>query len=262
MCFLSARSLARYPMAYQSAPLYHRLAAASFPPVKCSNTPTGHPRSASRAPCSTRTCTRTARCALTPSRCHLLRCICPPHPRSEQDMMWQPPQAARMATSQCRCAACHPIFQSAAVYRRCSVRWYLSAHVLPLQDQWSPCQSVSSLLTSVQSLLTDPNCSVRLPTVSCESLLQALTPLLCYLENAFLEIAFSSGRHALCAHILKRPSAARPDSSTDQAAAVGFLSGVDSGPSLRAEPRQRRGGAAVSVGRPRVQPPRQAPRTA
>jgi ubiquitin-conjugating enzyme E2 A len=28
-----------------------------------------------------------------------------------------------------------------------------------IQDQWSPCQSVSTLLTSVQSLLTDPNCS-------------------------------------------------------------------------------------------------------
>lgn len=30
-----------------------------------------------------------------------------------------------------------------------------------IQDQWSPVQSVSTLLTSVQSLLTDPNCSVR-----------------------------------------------------------------------------------------------------
>ncbi|KAI8467136.1 MAG: ubiquitin-conjugating enzyme/RWD-like protein [Monoraphidium minutum] len=28
-----------------------------------------------------------------------------------------------------------------------------------LQDAWSPCHSVSSLLTSIQSLLTDPNCS-------------------------------------------------------------------------------------------------------
>jgi ubiquitin-conjugating enzyme E2 A len=28
-----------------------------------------------------------------------------------------------------------------------------------IQDQWSPVQSVSTLLTSVQSLLTDPNCS-------------------------------------------------------------------------------------------------------
>lgn len=26
-----------------------------------------------------------------------------------------------------------------------------------LQDQWSPCHNVSSLLTSIQSLLTDPN---------------------------------------------------------------------------------------------------------
>mmetsp|Transcript_17555 Transcript_17555/g.52725 ORF Transcript_17555/g.52725 Transcript_17555/m.52725 type:complete len:160 (+) Transcript_17555:462-941(+) len=28
-----------------------------------------------------------------------------------------------------------------------------------IQEGWSPCQSVSTLLTSVQSLLTDPNCS-------------------------------------------------------------------------------------------------------
>jgi len=28
-----------------------------------------------------------------------------------------------------------------------------------MQEGWSPCQSVSTLLTSVQSLLTDPNCS-------------------------------------------------------------------------------------------------------
>ncbi|PNW75165.1 hypothetical protein CHLRE_12g515450v5 [Chlamydomonas reinhardtii] len=28
-----------------------------------------------------------------------------------------------------------------------------------LQDQWSPCHNVSTLLTSIQSLLTDPNCS-------------------------------------------------------------------------------------------------------
>ena len=33
-----------------------------------------------------------------------------------------------------------------------------------IQDQWSPVQSVSTLLTSVQSLLTDPNCSVRSPS--------------------------------------------------------------------------------------------------
>lgn len=26
-----------------------------------------------------------------------------------------------------------------------------------IQDQWSPCHSVCSILTSVQSLLTDPN---------------------------------------------------------------------------------------------------------
>lgn len=31
-----------------------------------------------------------------------------------------------------------------------------------IQDQWSPVQSVSTLLTSVQSLLTDPNCSVSI----------------------------------------------------------------------------------------------------
>jgi len=31
--------------------------------------------------------------------------------------------------------------------------------LLPLQDMWSPCQSVSSILTSIQSLLQDPNCS-------------------------------------------------------------------------------------------------------
>lgn len=28
-----------------------------------------------------------------------------------------------------------------------------------IQENWSPCQSVASLLASVQSLLTDPNCS-------------------------------------------------------------------------------------------------------
>ncbi|KAJ9518680.1 hypothetical protein QJQ45_018737, partial [Haematococcus lacustris] len=28
-----------------------------------------------------------------------------------------------------------------------------------LQDQWSPCHNVCTLLTSIQSLLTDPNCS-------------------------------------------------------------------------------------------------------
>ena len=28
-----------------------------------------------------------------------------------------------------------------------------------IQDQWSPCHSVSTILTSIQSLLTDPNCS-------------------------------------------------------------------------------------------------------
>jgi ubiquitin-conjugating enzyme E2 A len=26
-----------------------------------------------------------------------------------------------------------------------------------LQDKWSPCQNVSTILTSIQSLLTDPN---------------------------------------------------------------------------------------------------------
>ncbi len=28
-----------------------------------------------------------------------------------------------------------------------------------LQDQWSPCHNICTLLTSVQSLLTDPNCA-------------------------------------------------------------------------------------------------------
>lgn len=28
-----------------------------------------------------------------------------------------------------------------------------------IQDAWSPCHSISSILTSVQSLLSDPNCS-------------------------------------------------------------------------------------------------------
>lgn len=28
-----------------------------------------------------------------------------------------------------------------------------------IQDQWSPCHSVSTILTSIQSLLTDPNCA-------------------------------------------------------------------------------------------------------
>ena len=28
-----------------------------------------------------------------------------------------------------------------------------------IQDMWSPCQSVSTILTSVQSLLQDPNCA-------------------------------------------------------------------------------------------------------
>lgn len=28
-----------------------------------------------------------------------------------------------------------------------------------IQDKWSPCHNVNSILTSVQSLLTDPNCS-------------------------------------------------------------------------------------------------------
>ncbi|GMH33598.1 hypothetical protein BSKO_01432 [Bryopsis sp. KO-2023] len=28
-----------------------------------------------------------------------------------------------------------------------------------IQDQWSPCQDVSTVLTSIQSLLMDPNCS-------------------------------------------------------------------------------------------------------
>ena len=28
-----------------------------------------------------------------------------------------------------------------------------------IQDMWSPCQSVSSILTSIQSLLQDPNCA-------------------------------------------------------------------------------------------------------
>eukprot|EP01026_Neomeris_dumetosa_P027829 TRINITY_DN2258_c0_g2_i1.p2 TRINITY_DN2258_c0_g2~~TRINITY_DN2258_c0_g2_i1.p2 ORF type:complete len:157 (-),score=12.57 TRINITY_DN2258_c0_g2_i1:560-1030(-) len=28
-----------------------------------------------------------------------------------------------------------------------------------IQDQWSPCHNVCTLLTSIQSLLTDPNCS-------------------------------------------------------------------------------------------------------
>jgi ubiquitin-conjugating enzyme E2 A len=27
-----------------------------------------------------------------------------------------------------------------------------------IQDQWSPCHNICTLLTSVQSLLTDPNC--------------------------------------------------------------------------------------------------------
>ena len=27
-----------------------------------------------------------------------------------------------------------------------------------IQDKWSPCHSVSTILTSIQSLLTDPNC--------------------------------------------------------------------------------------------------------
>ena len=34
-----------------------------------------------------------------------------------------------------------------------------AAVCLTLQDQWSPCHNVSTLLTSIQSLLTDPNCS-------------------------------------------------------------------------------------------------------
>lgn len=28
-----------------------------------------------------------------------------------------------------------------------------------IQDCWSPCHNVNSILTSIQSLLTDPNCS-------------------------------------------------------------------------------------------------------
>jgi len=28
-----------------------------------------------------------------------------------------------------------------------------------LQDQWSPCHNICTLLTSIQSLLTDPNCA-------------------------------------------------------------------------------------------------------
>jgi ubiquitin-conjugating enzyme E2 A len=28
-----------------------------------------------------------------------------------------------------------------------------------IQDRWSPCHSVASVLASVQSLLTDPNCA-------------------------------------------------------------------------------------------------------
>jgi ubiquitin-conjugating enzyme E2 A len=28
-----------------------------------------------------------------------------------------------------------------------------------IQDRWSPCHSVASILTSIQSLLTDPNCA-------------------------------------------------------------------------------------------------------
>lgn len=28
-----------------------------------------------------------------------------------------------------------------------------------LQDQWSPCHNICTLLTSIQSLLTDPNCT-------------------------------------------------------------------------------------------------------
>ena len=28
-----------------------------------------------------------------------------------------------------------------------------------LQDQWSPCHTICTLLTSIQSLLTDPNCT-------------------------------------------------------------------------------------------------------
>lgn len=28
-----------------------------------------------------------------------------------------------------------------------------------IQDRWSPCHNVNSILTSVQSLLTDPNCA-------------------------------------------------------------------------------------------------------
>ena len=28
-----------------------------------------------------------------------------------------------------------------------------------IQDSWSPCHTICTLLTSIQSLLTDPNCS-------------------------------------------------------------------------------------------------------
>lgn len=41
-----------------------------------------------------------------------------------------------------------------------------------IQDQWSPVQSVSTLLTSVQSLLTDPNCSVSPRKLACSSGIQ------------------------------------------------------------------------------------------
>ncbi|KIZ07222.1 hypothetical protein MNEG_0735 [Monoraphidium neglectum] len=49
--------------------------------------------------------------------------------------------------------------------RFCSEMWhpniYSDGHLCLdlLQDAWSPCHSVSTLLTSIQSLLTDPNCS-------------------------------------------------------------------------------------------------------
>jgi Ubiquitin-conjugating enzyme len=48
-----------------------------------------------------------------------------------------------------------------------------------IQDQWSPVQSVSTLLTSVQSLLTDPNCSVRPPCCLCAQLFLSRYPQLC-----------------------------------------------------------------------------------
>ena len=51
--------------------------------------------------------------------------------------------------------------QAAAPWGICAAYQAVGAHCGRdiIQDQWSPCHSVSTILTSIQSLLTDPNCS-------------------------------------------------------------------------------------------------------